>query len=642
VVTERTAASTFVDQYGQRTYTYSVHRVDLTTGAVRDYTFKPASAYDGAFFDAATLSNGRVLLTQSFLGSGWVTPQVLDLNTGAFTALSSSYRQDSILSSSLGGSKILLAESNISDAPVDILTVGTSGITQTAGNGSSGFNSGVQAISADGRMVANYVYGAGILIFNGDLKFFYNLSNSYPEWQYGSGIQGLAFKADGSTLYVVDGDKDRIVALSTANWATISSWDAGVSLAYTYNPGHYGNNLIVSDDGEYLLLTHSGGVQRIDTAVQNGTALADIMLGDAGINKLYGLDGDDKLSGLGGNDLLDGGSGNDQLDGGAGNDRLFGGAGDDVLTGGQGKDLLDGGAGVDKASYAGFFRSYHASFGNGAVTLTGGSQEGTDALQSVEYINFQDGVLVSDPDSVGAQVIRLYDAVLDRAPDGSGFEHWLGQIGSGKVTLAAVANAFAASPEFQAATGDISDADFVDYVYQHTLGRSPDDGGKAFWTGQLSQGLSRGDLLVSFSESAEHRAATSSLVAQGYFVTDESYKAVASIYDSALGRLPDGDGLAFWAGQVKAGALTLSQVAQGFAASSEFAGATQGMSNAELVDFMYNNTLDRAADGAGRAFWTDQLDHGLSKADLLLAFSQSPEHTSLMAPHIMGGIDVPL
>jgi len=64
------------------------------------------------------------------------------------------------------------------------------------------------------------------------------------------------------------------------------------------------------------------------------------------------------------------------------------------------------------------------------------------------------------------------------------------------------------------------------------------------------------------------------------------------------------------------------------------------MSNSQLVDFMYQNTLDRGPDAGGRAYWTDQLDYGLSKGDLLLAFSQSGEHAGLLAPHIIGGIDI--
>ncbi len=336
---------------------------------------------------------------------------------------------------------------------------------------------------------------------------------------------------------------------------------------------------------------------------------------------------------------LAGTGGDDRLVGTAGADRLSGGAGADVLVGGAGNDVLDGGADVDSASYAGLFRGYGATTTAGVVTLRGGTAEGIDTLTSVERIAFRDGTLVSDADSVGAQVMRLYDTVLDRGPDGVGLDFWVDQIQDRGATLATVANSFVASAEFQAATGGLSNAGFVDYVYGQALGRAADAGGKAYWAGRLDAGLSRGELLIGFSESAEHRAATADMVAQGYFDTDDTYQAVALLYDSFTGRRPDTDGLVFWSEQVKSGARTLAQVAGEFAASAEFRTATQGKSNAELVDFMYQNTLDRAPDGGGRAFWAGQLDNGLSRGELLLAFSQSGEHAGLLARYIIGGID---
>jgi hypothetical protein len=54
---------------------------------------------------------------------------------------------------------------------------------------------------------------------------------------------------------------------------------------------------------------------------------------------------------------------------------------------------------------------------------------------------------------------------------------------------------------------------------------------------------------------------------------------------------------------------------------------------------MYNNTLDRASDPAGKQYWLSQLDHGLSKGDLLLGFSMSPEHIQSLETHLYSGVD---
>lgn len=78
-----------------------------------------------------------------------------------------------------------------------------------------------------------------------------------------------------------------------------------------------------------------------------GSDLDNVLDGNDGNDKLFGLAGDDELLGGKGNDHLDGGDGDDLLDGDDGNDKLFGGAGNDDLLGGKGNDHLDGGAGND-------------------------------------------------------------------------------------------------------------------------------------------------------------------------------------------------------------------------------------------------------------------------------------------------------
>ena len=77
-----------------------------------------------------------------------------------------------------------------------------------------------------------------------------------------------------------------------------------------------------------------------------------------------------------------------------------------------------------------------------------------------------------------------------------------------------------------------------------------------------------------------------------------------------------------------------------FAGSAEFQTRTAGFSNGQLVDYMYQNTLDRPGDAGGRAYWTAQLDAGLTKADLLTNFAFSAEHRALLDPFIDHGIVV--
>ncbi|QYG92663.1 DUF4214 domain-containing protein [Iamia sp. SCSIO 61187] len=103
-----------------------------------------------------------------------------------------------------------------------------------------------------------------------------------------------------------------------------------------------------------------------------------------------------------------------------------------------------------------------------------------------------------------APVIRLYAAVLGRPADLAGVEYWTARMRAG-LTIRQVARFFVASQEFRTTYGSLDDAEFVELVYQNVLGREPDAEGEAYWIGRLERGLTRANMMVSFSESQEHR-----------------------------------------------------------------------------------------------------------------------------------------
>lgn len=104
-------------------------------------------------------------------------------------------------------------------------------------------------------------------------------------------------------------------------------------------------------------------------------------------------------------------------------------------------------------------------------------------------------------------VIRLYLAYFGRAPEPAGLDYWADRIDAGTSTLASVSSFFSTSAEFEAIYGDTTDAEFVTLVYQNVLDRDPEPAGLAYWKGRLQAGtITRGNLMVAFSESAEGRA----------------------------------------------------------------------------------------------------------------------------------------
>lgn len=110
-----------------------------------------------------------------------------------------------------------------------------------------------------------------------------------------------------------------------------------------------------------------------------------------------------------------------------------------------------------------------------------------------------------------APVTRLYSAAFLRPVDADGLTYWAERRRTG-TSLGQMAQAFVSSAEFRTRYGRLTDAEFVDRIYRNVLGRAPDPGGLAFWTGRLDAGTSRGDVLIGFSESGEHRTRRAALV----------------------------------------------------------------------------------------------------------------------------------
>lgn len=107
---------------------------------------------------------------------------------------------------------------------------------------------------------------------------------------------------------------------------------------------------------------------------------------------------------------------------------------------------------------------------------------------------------------LNTQIIRLYDTVFDRAPDIEGLRFWNDAADRG-LTLGTMADLFMTSPEFAATYGQPDNRSFVQAMYRNVLDRPGEADGMAFWTRALDRGLAdRGDIVVGFSESAEHVA----------------------------------------------------------------------------------------------------------------------------------------
>jgi hypothetical protein len=156
-----------------------------------------------------------------------------------------------------------------------------------------------------------------------------------------------------------------------------------------------------------------------------------------------------------------------------------------------------------------------------------------------------------------APVVRLYFAYFLRYPDYAGLRFWIDYYKAGH-SLDEISNLFAASPEFAGTYGGLTNAGFVTLAYNNVLGRAPDSGGLAYWRNQLdTKAMTRGQVMLALSESAEYRASSFDMV----YVT--------MMYAGMLRRSPDQAGFDFWVGYLNAGHSGIALI-EAFLAAPEY------------------------------------------------------------------------
>ncbi len=127
--------------------------------------------------------------------------------------------------------------------------------------------------------------------------------------------------------------------------------------------------------------------------------------------------------------------------------------------------------------------------------------------------------------------------------------------------------------------------------------------------------------------------------ADGRLVTDVSDPAmqVARLYWAALDRAPDSIGREWWTAALEHG-QPLSSLATQFVASPEFQARFGAPDHTSFVTRVYENTLGREPDADGLSYWTNRLEGGMSRGELLAGFSESVEFIQRIAPSFLNGL----
>ncbi|RZT06119.1 Peptidase M10 serralysin C terminal [Duganella sp. CF402] len=219
--------------------------------------------------------------------------------------------------------------------------------------------------------------------------------------------------------------------------------------------------------------------------------------------------------------------------GGSGNDTLIGNSVANHLQGNGGSNSLDGGSGIDTAVYSGNYSAYTlAAAGSGYSVVLRSDASQKDALANIERLSFADGTMALNAASLAEDasqaryvelVQKFYVAYFGRPADANGLTNMVAQfIAAGAPTTAdgivlayqnnaavkALVDSFGVSAE-SAALYHGSNDDFVTAIYAHLLGRTPDQEGLDYWSGELDGGgVVRGMAALSILAGAEANTTT--------------------------------------------------------------------------------------------------------------------------------------
>ncbi len=159
-------------------------------------------------------------------------------------------------------------------------------------------------------------------------------------------------------------------------------------------------------------------------------------------------------------------------------------------------------------------------------------------------------------------LVRLYTAYFRRIPDYSGLMYWFNTMypsSGGGAGLADVSQAFAQSAEFVGTYGALDNAGFVALVYQNVLGRDAEPAGFAYWLDMLNRGMTRGQMMIGFSESIENQSVTATA------------QRITLAYVGMLRRTPSASEHAQWLAEIKAGRADVLSLLNSLLQSAEYA-----------------------------------------------------------------------
>jgi hypothetical protein len=265
---------------------------------------------------------------------------------------------------------------------------------------------------------------------------------------------------------------------------------------------------------------------------------------------------------------------------------------------------------------------------NGTVTLNANGSfsyvkgPNFEGLDSFTY-RVSNGLLASSVATVNITsyeatiVTKLYNQVLGRAPDTQGLEYWTNQIQHGQ--------------SYGVIAKGIFDSDehidpIIEKYYQQFLLRAPDAQGLAYWAGVWQAAGGPEPVIAGMITSPEFFASA----AAANPTQSKNAAWVTELYARLLNRTSDNQGLQYWTGQLDSGAMTPTQVVNGFQDSQE--------NFQNLVTGYFNLYLGRNPTSSELATYVAQFEQGSTDADIQIEIIDLPEYANSPPPPASGSV----
>jgi hypothetical protein len=132
-------------------------------------------------------------------------------------------------------------------------------------------------------------------------------------------------------------------------------------------------------------------------------------------------------------------------------------------------------------------------------------------------LRFADSAIALDLEGIAGQGYRIYQAGFNRKPDLAGLGYWINQMDNG-ISQRDVAASFVASAEFATIYGGSNPTNlvYITKLYNNVLQRAPEQAGLDYWVGIMnSNAANRGEVLAFFSEGAENKALVAPAIVGG-------------------------------------------------------------------------------------------------------------------------------